>query len=226
MWGLLPTWRTPNWGHQVAPVLGPPSFSVIAQARFLNHQIRGGPSLGSVWWTPNWVREYKICVQGGPQNGPDFVLVFRPRGFQTLFLRRCVRGGLIPGSAWWTPNRVRRFKSHSGGLATWQIFRSVFPSEICAGGGKQAEAGKGRQKHAEAPKMRDLCVTFSAFYAQGLSSGPQGPKGCPVSPMGPSGNLSRQGSCRAQALLSTGIPNLSTELSTEISQSTGINHNS
>ena len=46
LWGLLPAWRTPNWGHLVAPVLGPLSFSVIAQARFFESPCPGRPHFG------------------------------------------------------------------------------------------------------------------------------------------------------------------------------------
>ena len=65
--------------------MGPLSFSVIAQQDFLNRYLRGDLILGSVWRTPNWVRENKICVRVGPPSGSSFEIVFRPWDFPIVF---------------------------------------------------------------------------------------------------------------------------------------------
>ena len=130
----------------------------------------GGPRNGSA--------STKYVYRGGRKTAPILCSFFGPGIFKRFFGRRCVRGGLIPGSAWRIPNRVRRFKSHSGGLATWQTFRSVFATEICVCGGR--EAGRGRQRQAEARRgpenarpLRDLFGILCGGAYQ-WSSGPQG----------------------------------------------------
>ena len=69
--------------------------------KFFDRRIRGGPILGSAWWTPKWVRNHKIGQQGGPPGGPSFgsVFLFFWNPTAKLFDRR-VRGGPIWGSAW------------------------------------------------------------------------------------------------------------------------------
>ena len=50
--------------------------------KFFDGRIRGGPIFGSAWWTPKWVRHYKIGQQGGPPGGPSFGSVFLFSGIQ------------------------------------------------------------------------------------------------------------------------------------------------
>ena len=92
--------------------------------KFFDRRIRGGPILGSAWWTPKWVRNHKIDQQGGPPGGPSFGSVFYFSGIQ---MRNC----LIAASAavpFWGPLGVvfglmtfRRFLGFMALIALWGL---------------------------------------------------------------------------------------------------------
>ena len=92
--------------------------------KFFDRRVRGGPILGSAWWTPKWVRHYKIGQQGGPPGGPSFGSVFSFSGIQ---MPNC----LIAASAavpFWGPLGVvfgliafRRFLGLMALIALWGL---------------------------------------------------------------------------------------------------------
>ena len=71
----------------------------------------GGPRNGSV--------RTKYVYGWGRKAAPVLSSFFGTGILPAFFLHRRVQGGAILGSVWWTPNRVRRFKSHVGFWHLW-----------------------------------------------------------------------------------------------------------
>ena len=72
LWGLLPAWRTPNWGHQVASNLGPFSLLNVTQTKFLESPCLGRPRFGDRLADPEKGPLIENMFTGGAAKRPQF----------------------------------------------------------------------------------------------------------------------------------------------------------
>ena len=149
--GSISTKYVYGWGRRAAPVLSSFFGPSIFQTVFLHRRVRGGPILGSVWRTPNWVRRYKPHC-GGFATWQTFRCVFAPE--------ICAGGGrgdvhgLALGQAFWFGRWLGAWLGHglalgqAPGLAAGLAHDLAHGFAQGLGPGKQAGQGRAGQGRA------------------------------------------------------------------------------